>query len=356
MLRENPADPPHHGAVDATIPVPFDERVLALAPLRLSSVQTEFIVTVALHGGYCLQRQYDAFVGHRHGQVASDFFSRLTSTGLAHRLQLARHRGFIYHLHAKALYRALRQVDNRNRRRASSAYIARKLMILDYVLATQPRAWLATEQDKVAVFTTRFDVPTVDLPQRRYRSRDGSRPTLSRYFVHKLPIAVHADRTSVGFAYLVVDRSGEGFKTFLADHARLLSALRNWTIVAVCPGHINGLPACRQVLARQVEGFTSHTAIRTREDVLWFFRVKLAVERRDIRPLSVPEIHRFRELRDSPAAVNLEPLFAAWKIQGDAAVAADARWRDDPPAPRRRLVEHSLPFPYEQFGSWPGLA
>ncbi len=230
-------------------------------------------------------------------------------------------------------------------------------MVLDYVLTTQPRAWLATEQDKVAVFTTRFDVPRADLPQRRYRSRDGSRPALSRYLIHKLPIAVHEDRASVGFVYLAVDHSGEGFKTFLEDHARLLSALQTWTIVAVCPRHINGLPACRQVFARRLaEGFTGHTAIRTREDVLLFFRVKLAVERKDIRSLSVPEIHRFRELRDSPAVVDLEPLFIAWKAQGDAAVATDARWRTNRPAPRCRLVEHTLPFPYEQFGSLPGLA
>ena len=156
-------------------PVSFDERVRALAPLRLSSVQTEFIVTVALHGGYCLQRQYDAFVGHRHGQVASDFFSRLLSSRLATRIQVARHRGFIYHLHAKPLYRALHQVDNRNRRRASSAYIARKLMVLDYVLATQPRAWPGYWRCRA----TRYRRLLTDLKRWRWCQRSSPTPCCS---------------------------------------------------------------------------------------------------------------------------------------------------------------------------------
>lgn len=167
----------------------FEERVRAIESIGLPRRQTEFLVTVALHGGYCLQRQYDAFVGRRHGQVACDFFERLVTSRLATRLQLARHRGFIYHLHAKGLYRMLGQVDNRNRRRASAAHIARKLMVLDYVLATPSRHWLATEHDKVGVLTTRFAIPAEELPQRRYLSRGDRRAPTSRYFVHKLPMA-----------------------------------------------------------------------------------------------------------------------------------------------------------------------
>lgn len=335
----------------------FDERVRALAPIGLSRLQTEFVVTVALHGGYCLQRQYNAFAGLRHGQVAHDFFSRLIASRLATRIQLARHRGYIYHLRAKALYRALRQVDNRNRRSASAAQIARKLMILDYVLTTQPRAWLATEQDKVAAFSTQFDVPRVDLPQRRYRSRDGGRAHLSRYFVHKLPIALDGDAPSARFVYLAVDQSGDGFKTFLTDHARLLGCLQTWTIVVICPRHINGLPACREIFARSLaKQFSRISGTRNREDLLWFFRARLAVERNELRDLSVADLNRFRDLRQSLASGDVDQLFDSWKAHGDAALAADENWRADPPTTKGHLVEHSLPFPYEQFGSLPGIA
>ena len=41
----------------------FDERVRALEPLGFSEPQTRFLVTVALHSGFCLRRHYTAFAG-----------------------------------------------------------------------------------------------------------------------------------------------------------------------------------------------------------------------------------------------------------------------------------------------------
>ena len=65
-------------------------------------------------------------------------------------------RGFLYHLHARSIYRALQQDDNRNRRRTSAAAIARKLMMLDFVIGEPGVDWYATEADKVAFFTQRW--------------------------------------------------------------------------------------------------------------------------------------------------------------------------------------------------------
>jgi len=39
----------------------LDDRVHALASLGLTPRQTRFLVTAALHSGYCLRRQYLAF-------------------------------------------------------------------------------------------------------------------------------------------------------------------------------------------------------------------------------------------------------------------------------------------------------
>jgi hypothetical protein len=74
-------------------------------------------------------------------------------------------RGHVYHLHATSLYRAIGEKDNRNRRDAPPERIARRLMLLDYILL-QRGVWLATEREKVKVFTTRFGVPESALPQR----------------------------------------------------------------------------------------------------------------------------------------------------------------------------------------------
>ena len=335
----------------------FEERVRALQSIGLPPRQTEFLVTVALHGGYCLQRQYDAFTGRAHGQITCDFFERLVSCQLATRVQFARHRGAIYHLHAKALYRAIGQGDNRNRRSTTTAYIARKLMVLDYVLATRSRQWLATEHDKVELFTTRFGVATIDLPQRRYTSGYDRDPSTCRYFVHKLPIAVVDAEGSVEFVYLVLDDSGAGFETFLTDHLRLFSRLDAWTIVAVRPPNIDGLAACRRVFARTFPAATSGPSAPTnREELRWFFRVRDAIERNDVRHLSVPDLNRFRELRQRLPPASIERLYASWQRLGDAVLATEERTWLFPRAPREQLVEYTLPFRYEQFGSWPGLA
>jgi hypothetical protein len=54
----------------------FDERVAALAPLGFTPRQTRFLVTAALHSGYCLRRQYLAFLdiglGHAHAVLAQN--------------------------------------------------------------------------------------------------------------------------------------------------------------------------------------------------------------------------------------------------------------------------------------------
>ena len=337
--------------------VAFDDRVRALEPLRLARRQTEFVVTVALHGGYCLQRQYDAFVSRPHGQVACNFFDRLMEERLATRIQMARHRGYIYHLHAKGLYRALGQEDNRNRRSASAAQIARKLMVLDYVLATDSREWLATEQDKVAALTNRLKVPAVDLPQRHFRSRNGSRTPTDRYFLNKLPIRVCDGDSRVEFAYLVLDKSGAGFETFLKDHARLFRGLRSSTIICICPRDFDGLPACRRVFPGAVETMiTSGHGEFDRDDLQWFFRKRPDVDRNDLRAFSIADLDRYRELRNQFATEEFEQLFRSWQALGDVALIDDERRRDSSPVPQVNMVEYTLPFAYEQFGSWPGLA
>ena len=110
----------------------FDERVRALALLGFSERQTRFLVTAALHGGFCLRRQYVKFAGLKYGAGVRDFLDRLVVRKLATRFAFRRDRGHVYHLHASAIYDPIGQPDNRNRRSASAALIARKLMVLGY--------------------------------------------------------------------------------------------------------------------------------------------------------------------------------------------------------------------------------
>src|SRR5205823_6232984 len=104
----------------------------------------------------------------------------------------------VYHLHARSLYRALGQEDNRNRRQASSAQIARKVMLLDYVLSRSNVDWYATEQDKVDLFVARFGLPIGVLPRRMFRGADDE-CRATRYFVQKLPIFIAGEPPVVHF-------------------------------------------------------------------------------------------------------------------------------------------------------------
>ena len=209
-------------------------------------------MTVALHSGFCLRRHYMAFAGLKYGAGVRDFLDRLVARRLARRSQFRPDRGHVYHLHNTRIYAAINQDDNRNRRRTSPALIARKLMLLDYVLGQPAADWYATEQDKVALFTDAI----------RHRARRTSlsacishavydEPNTSRYFIHKLPIFLTGE-PPVGVVRVPRDRH---------DRPRLQPVSRRTTSdcsTGSRPGasspsrarDVRGLPACTTALHR----------------------------------------------------------------------------------------------------------
>lgn len=333
----------------------FDERVTALAPLGFTPRQTRFLVMAALHSGYCLRRQYLAFAGVRYGKNVRDFLEALVRRELAQRFLYQPNRGHVYHLHAKALYRALAQRDNRNRRQVSPAVIARKLMLLDAVLTVPDAEWYATEEDKVALFTRERGIPLGDLPQRVYAPTDRRSRTTTRYFMHKLPVYLTSDRAVVHFVYLVNDETGHGLEQFLADHVRLFSALPTWAVVAAYPRGLNGLPACRTVFDRFAATTWRPAPQEGMADVRWFFATRRLVDGGDLRTLSVADLDRFREARRRFASAQMEALYGAWLAHGERALAHGNGRAPDIPAPAAQLLLRELPSTYSQFGSWPGV-
>ena len=295
----------------------FDERVTALAPLGFTPRQTRFLVTAALHSGYCLRRQYQAFAGLSHGQQVNDFFDALVRRKLAHSFLYQPNRGHIYHLHAKPLYRALAQRDNRNRRQVSPAVIARKLMVLDYVLTLPDAEWYATEEDKVGLFT--------------------------------------ADRAVVHFVYLVNGDAGHALEQFLQDHVRLFTALPAWSVVAVCPREMGGLAACRTVFDRFAATTWEPAPQDGIGDLRWFFATRQLVEGGDLRSLSVADLDRFREARRRFTGARMEALYGGWLAHGDLAIADENDRVPQVQAPAAQLITHKIVSTYRQFGSLPGV-
>jgi|CXWK01.1.fsa_nt_gi hypothetical protein len=333
----------------------FDERVRALEPLRLTERQARFVVTVALHSGYCLRRQYMAFAGLRYGRVVRHFLDHLVARQLAVRERCRADRGYLYHLQARSIYRALGQEDNRNRRAASLAAIGRKLMLLDFVIAHPDAEWLATEDDKVEFFTSRLGVPLAALPRQTYAAYDERTSPSTRYFAQKLPIFVAGHPPVVHFVTLALDTSGDGFERFLRDHARLLSHVPSWAIDVVGPAESAvALAACRRVFDRHALSPQSHS-LPAAADVSRHFAIRRSLEQNDVTRVSIADLNWFRESRPRFANSIMEARFARWLVDGDRALADDTIASRRPDIGVGRFVAHSLPFTYQQFGDLAGV-
>jgi hypothetical protein len=338
----------------------FDERVRALEHLGFSEPQTRFIVTVALHSGFCRRRHYAAFTGLKYGAGVRGFLDRLVAR-LARRHNFRRDRGHVYHLHHASIYNSIGQDDNRNRRQTSPALIARKLMLLDYVLDHPAIEWVSTEQDKVGLFTTRFGVPVSELPHRIYhgRRRDQRTTTTTRYFVHKLPIGVEPGTSTVTFVVLVTDTGGQILTQFLRDHLPLLGLLPRWRVVASIPGHVHGRPGCEAVFKRVRTTPVERLSAAQKDNLRFAFRIRnLADGNEGLGGVTVADIDRFHKIRDSHGASAFEKLLLQWRASGDSVFEDQSsdRLRAAVAAGRGQFEIHRLPIRYDRFGTRAGVS
>ena len=194
-------------------------RVGALADSGWSGRDAEWLALVCLHSGAFLRRQYLAFVGQTHRELARRFVERCGDAAVEEPwngsgLRLCR-------IAARPLYLALGAEHVRHRREATPEVTLRRLLSLDYVLDHLDASWLPTETEKVAALTG-AGVPRHVLPGRLYQ---GAAEATRRYFVHKLPVALGAERATFVFAQ-AEDETPSGLSTWGGQHAALWAALR----------------------------------------------------------------------------------------------------------------------------------
>ena len=192
---------PSHDTYDSVT----EARVHALGGFGFTQRQREFLVTVMVHAGCFLERQYCAFTGTVRGQNSREFMTRLVARGFARAIEPGPvRRGRLYHVHHKPLYEAIGQEDNRNRRLRMIARMVERVMILDAVLGDRRRCWwLSPADDKWRFFCLKRDnyLRPEDYPHLAFGS--GRQRTI-RCFPDKLPIGIEKDRTSqLVFVYLV---------------------------------------------------------------------------------------------------------------------------------------------------------
>lgn len=215
----------------------FDGRVDALRNEGFTERQAAFLVTVMLHSGVCMVRQYCAFAGIAHGHNAREFFARLVERRIATPYAAVHARARLYHIHHRRLYTAIGQPHSRFRKPLPAGRAMERLMILDAVLDQPTIAWLATERDKWDHFMRAFGTSlTIEwLPQLRF----GTPPHVTvRYFPDRQPIGVVEAGEAYTFLYLATKPSTVDLHAFLQRHAELLRTIRRWTVRVLLPPHL----------------------------------------------------------------------------------------------------------------------
>ncbi len=245
------------------------ERADALVGAGLTARQARFLVTVMLHSGVFVGRQYAAFAGITHGQKVHDFIRKLTTLGYVTSIALGTTgRTRIFHVQHKPLYAAIGEPDNRNRRRVTAERAIERLMILDGVLADRTLTWLGTERDKRHYFRERLGTRLRD--DEYPRLVFGQAPNVTvRHFPDKLPIGRSADRYQHVFLYVARSHAPVDFQVFLLRHQELLSALDFWTVRVLFPRPLAGAMDAFERAAYEVLAQPLRPGVL--DELLWYF-------------------------------------------------------------------------------------
>ena len=313
----------------------WDQRVAQVRLYGFTDRQAAFLVTVMLHAGVCVGRQYCAFAGIPHGRKVCDFFDSLVTRRYATARPCGHHRARLFHIHHKPLYRAVGESDNRYRRPTTLPRAIERLMVLDAVLAERGRTWLATEQDKLTYFTLTHRIPRQDLPSLTFRAEDAE---TVRYFPDKLPIALDSDRRTHIFLYLLTQDLPIDFRGFLERHGELLRALPAWTVRLLVPPHKrDAIPLYEAAFSEQLASPLRPSLV---EDLRWFFH-----ERR-CPPMGANE--RFDQAVRAFGAPRFQALYRAWQERGESVLDAtmSATLADAVARRTGRLECHVLPHRY----------
>lgn len=244
----------------------FDDRVKAIAEFGFTERQARFLVTVMLHSGVCVPRQYATFAGIAYGHKVSRFFDRLERRGFAVASDCLHNRARLYHVRHHALYRAIGQPHSKHRRPVPAGQVVDRLMRLDAVVLFPDFVYLATDDEKVAF----FGVMAPSLPRERLPHimvGTGASQRL-RLFPDDKPIAV----TSTGrvvFTYLVTSPYMEPFRAFVQRHADLLRALPGWTLRLLFPEQMATAMAAYEETARY--DLTASLRPEMLAELKWYF-------------------------------------------------------------------------------------
>jgi len=289
-----------------------EARVNALADFGFTRRQREFLVTVMVHSGYFLERQYCAFTSTVRGQNSREFVARLVARGFMRTIEPGSvRRGRLYHVHHKPLYEAIGLPDDRNRRPHIVGRMVERVMILDAVLGDRRCWWVSPEGDKRQVFDVKYETGfrPDDYPHIAFGS--GRQRTI-RCFPDKLPIGIEKDDTrQVVFLYLVNRRLPVDFRQFLIRHVDLFRCLHYWTLRLLVPRRFKRAVALYKAALREELWTPLHPSVSKSLEAYFRERQEQGGH------LSDPSDRYIAQEFRKQGMPKIQALYRAWRRQGD---------------------------------------
>jgi hypothetical protein len=268
------------------------DRIVAIARLGFTERQARFLVFVMQYSGVCLLRQYSAFAGIVHGQKTRNFFAKLVSRRFATAYGCRHNRGRVYHIHHKALYRAIGETDSRHRRPLSPDRIIQGLATVDAVISTSTTEYLATADEK----TQRLSIE-------------------GHLFKDKHPIGVDPDGRVV-LLCVATEACSHRFLAWLQRQQSLLRSMPAWTLRIVVPSWPVGLDnAYLKIASTELSQVLSRKHV---ERLRAYFEQRRAAQTADARPRSAD----FDLARRAYRGERFELLYRGWLTEGDAVLEA----------------------------------
>jgi hypothetical protein len=256
----------------------FNEPVNAVSEFAFTTRQARFLVTVMLHGGACVPRQFARFAGTAYGHKVNVFFDKLVRMRYAVRCRCVHNRAAVYHVRHQPLYRAIGVPHSRNRKPVPASRLVERVMLLDAVILHPELDWLATATDKVAYFSSAASSDVKRWPQQAVA---GTR----RYFPDHLPIGV-SPAGRVVFIFLATTPVTDDLKAFLRRHVDLLQDVSDWTVRLVMPPQLAAARSSLEAVARgQLSGALASGENQVESEVLPLLYRQLAPLTKLVRPV-----------------------------------------------------------------------
>ena len=324
-----------------------DDRAQAVMKFGFTERQARFLVTVMLHSGVCLPRQYEAFAGIVHGKRTGRFFRKLIKHGYAAAYPCRHNRGRVYHVHHKPLYRAIGEINSRHRRPMSAARVEEALMLLDAMLIDPKVVWLATVDERLIQLSHVAGFGPEDAARLAgTRASGGGRSVRDR-----MPIGIDESGRWV-FPYLLTDLQREDFHWFLQQHFGLFAVLPAWVVRIVCLPHGKGMAEQYRETAREA---LKPVSPRAASGLRWYFPLHRK-HTQEGAPLGDEE-QDYYEARYAFGAPRLKVLYQRWLSEGDTAFEAVSSSAVAEALKRGtgKIECHVLPFAYRHLSPLVGL-